>query len=111
MLFGKRSYGNSFVDNNLVCTWQDGRPIDPDYISTEFPLLCESYGLPKINFHALRHSHAKALIKAGIDMFIVSRRLGHAALSTTSEIYGHSDIEMQEQAANVIQITKKQKAE
>ena len=99
------------VENNLVCRWQDGRPIDPDYISKEFPLLCEDYGLPKIRFHALRHSHATALIKAGVRMFIISKRLGHAAEATTSNIYGHDDLEMQQESANVIKLSDKKKAE
>ena len=34
-------------------------------------------------FHALRHSHASALIAAGIDIVTVSRRLGHGSPAIT----------------------------
>ena len=40
-------------------------------------------------FHALRHSHASALIAAGWDIEEVSARLGHADVSTTMRIYVH----------------------
>ncbi len=46
-------------------------------------------GLPKITFHALRHSHASALIAAGLDVVTVSRRLGHASPALTLSIYSH----------------------
>ena len=53
--------------------------------------------MPCVKFHALRHSHASALIASGLDVLTVSRRLGHgspvekaeeaieAALRTTGE--------------------------
>ncbi|MGV3114087.1 tyrosine-type recombinase/integrase [Corynebacterium freneyi] len=40
-------------------------------------------------FHSLRHFHASALIAAGLDVAVVSRRLGHENLSTTLEVYTH----------------------
>lgn len=45
--------------------------------------------LPKVTFHALRHSHASALIAAGLDVVSVSRRLGHASPVLTLGTYSH----------------------
>jgi integrase len=45
--------------------------------------------LPKVTFHALRHSHASTLIAAGVDVLTVSRRLGHATASITLNVYSH----------------------
>ena len=45
--------------------------------------------LPPVGFHALRHSHASALIRAGVDILTVSRRLGHAKAHITLDTYGH----------------------
>ena len=39
--------------------------------------------------HGLRHSHASALIAAGVDVLTISRRLGHASPAFTLSIYGH----------------------
>ena len=44
--------------------------------------------LPKVAFHALRHSHASALIAAGMDVVAVSQRLGHASPVLTLSVYG-----------------------
>ncbi|MGF1628286.1 MAG: tyrosine recombinase XerC [Kiloniellaceae bacterium] len=45
--------------------------------------------LPKVTFHALRHSHASALIAARLDVVAVSRRIGHASPALTLSVYGH----------------------
>jgi site-specific recombinase XerD len=39
--------------------------------------------------HWLRHSHATALLLAGVPVHVVSRRLGHADVQTTLETYAH----------------------
>jgi integrase len=41
-------------------------------------------------FHGLRHSHASALIAAGVDVVSVATRLGHAKPSITLTIYAHA---------------------
>jgi integrase len=45
--------------------------------------------VPAPTFHALRHSHASALIAAGWDIEEVSARLGHTSVATTQRIYVH----------------------
>ena len=42
-----------------------------------------------MSFHALRHTHASALIKGGLDIVKVSRRLGHASPTITLRVYAH----------------------
>jgi site-specific recombinase XerD len=39
--------------------------------------------------HWMRHSHATALLMAGVPVHVVSRRLGHADVQTTLELYAH----------------------
>jgi len=39
--------------------------------------------------HWLRHSHATALLMAGVPVHVVSRRLGHAGVQTTLDLYAH----------------------
>jgi site-specific recombinase XerD len=39
--------------------------------------------------HWLRHSHATALLLAGVPVHVVSRRLGHADVQTTLNTYAH----------------------
>lgn len=42
-----------------------------------------------VNWHSLRHSAATQWIAHGVDIFTISRRLGHAKASFTMDVYGH----------------------
>lgn len=44
---------------------------------------------PRPRVHDLRHSHASALIAAGIPLPVIQRRLGHESIQTTVDTYGH----------------------
>jgi site-specific recombinase XerD len=39
--------------------------------------------------HWCRHTHATALLLAGVPLHVVTRRLGHADVQTTMNLYGH----------------------
>ena len=41
------------------------------------------------HFHDLRHSRVAFLIDADWDFYAIQRRLGHASIKTTFDIYGH----------------------
>ena len=40
-------------------------------------------------FHSLRHSHVSFLISQGIDIFYISKRIGHKDISVTQRVYSH----------------------
>lgn len=42
-----------------------------------------------IHPHTLRHSYASMMINAGIDIYTLSRLLGHRSIETTTKIYAH----------------------
>ena len=46
-------------------------------------------GLPDVTFQSLRHSHASALIRAGLDVMRVSKQLGHSNPAITLTAYTH----------------------
>ena len=58
--------------------------------------------LPHVTFHALRHSHASALIAAGLDIVSISKRLGHASPTITLNVYAHRFHANDEAAARAI---------
>ena len=43
----------------------------------------------KISVHSLRHTATVYFLKAGIDMFTISRILGHTSVRTTETVYAH----------------------
>ena len=55
--------------------------------------------LPFIRLHDLRHTHATALLSAGVNPKVVSERLGHSDVSTTLRTYTHVLPGMQAEAA------------
>ena len=73
-------------------------PWPPDQLSRDWARIVVSRKLPKVSFHALRHTHASTLIAAGLDILTISRRLGHGRPSVTLDVYGHL-IERGEDAA------------
>lgn len=46
-------------------------------------------GLKQVKIHSFRHSHASNLLARGVSPFNISKRLGHASIQTTLDIYGH----------------------
>jgi len=61
-------------------------PRSADTISHRFKSICRSTDVIKAHFHNLRHTAATYFLAAGIDITMVQKILGHAALSTT-QIY------------------------
>jgi integrase len=89
-------------DDDLVFARPDGSPLSPDNLSRDWRRAVNRLGLPRVMFHALRHSSASALIAAGLDVGSVSRRLGHANPATTLRIYTHQFAASDTEAAAAI---------
>ena len=58
-------------------------------------------GLPPACVHSLRHTYASLLIAEGTPLVVVSSNLGHAQVSTTSDIYSHVIASAEAKAAQV----------
>jgi integrase len=96
--------------SDLVFTLPDGSPWPPDKLSRDWRNAVRDRGLPRVMFHALRHSHASALIAAGIDIVTVSRRLGHGSPAITLTVYAHAFNRPDEAAANAIEAALRPRA-
>jgi integrase len=86
----KETLLDKWEGSNKVFTTEFGGPIHPDTPRKLFYQVLIKYNLPIINFHALRHTCASLLIASGVNIAAVSRRLGHADISTTLNIYSHA---------------------
>jgi integrase len=76
-------------DETLLFANPDGTPRSPANLTVAWRWACKALGLPQVGFHALRHTHASALIAAGVDIVTVSNRLGHANPTITLRVYAH----------------------
>ena len=85
----RRIRENQYHDDGYVFTMEDGRPLKPNYISRTFEILVERARVPRMSVHGLRHEHASLILAGGVDLAIVSKRLGHSTLTITSDLYAH----------------------
>ncbi|MDD6612927.1 MAG: tyrosine-type recombinase/integrase [Firmicutes bacterium] len=95
--------GKAWPDNDFVFVNVYGQLIHPDAVSTWLVRLEKKYGLPHLNTHAFRYSVASALIYAGVNPISVSRRLGHAQVSTTTNVYAHMFKKADERNAEILE--------
>ena len=84
------SNGWQVDDYTCVFTGDNGAPLKPVSVTRHFYTLVEQHGLRRIRLHDLRHTSASIGLASGETLLEVSRRLGHASLSITADIY--SDI-------------------
>ena len=99
----KALFGKGYHTSNYIFTWDDGRPISPDYISHKFGKLLKKYNLPHIRFHDLRHTCASLLISNGGTLKDAQEWLGHASITMTANVYGHLDIERKQTLSKKMQ--------
>jgi integrase len=81
--------GSGYRDDGYVFARPDGSPWNPEHISRVFDRLTARTGLPRIRLHDLRHTHTTHLLAAGVNVRVVSERLGHASVAFTLDVYGH----------------------
>ena len=85
----RQEWGIDYVDHGLVFAREDGNPLPLDHVTKRFRELCQAAGLRPIRLHDLRHGAASLMLAAGVDLALVSKRLGHSSVSITSDIYSH----------------------
>lgn len=89
LLLEFRSTGYFIVNRN-------GKPVEPRLMQLTFERYIERCGLPKTNFHALRHTFATRCVESGFDIKSLSEILGHTDVKTTLNKYVHSSYEQKQ---------------
>jgi integrase len=82
----------------VVCT-QHGTPFNPANIRRTFKRIIKMADVPDIRFHDLRHTHATLLLSNGVNVKVISERLGHSNIKVTLDTYSHVLPSMQEEVA------------
>jgi integrase len=76
-------------EHDLVFADPLGEPVPQYRVNYAWRSVCTKAGVPGVRFHDLRHSAATLALANGVDVAVVSRRLGHSTPSTTLNIYRH----------------------
>ena len=94
--------GEYYQDRGFLFAQDNGGPMHPDSVTTWLDRFAKRNNLPHINPHAFRHTMASMLFFNGVDDISVSKRLGHAQVSTTTDIYGHIIQEADQRNADIL---------
>lgn len=86
-------------DSNFVFTTPLGTPINQSNLRKVYNKLLTKAKLPKIKFHALRHTYATRLFEKDIQVKTVQELMGHSNINTTINIYTHVTKEVKNNAA------------
>jgi integrase len=95
----REQWSSEYRDKDLVLAKENGEPIHPQSLSQAFERLIKAAGLRRIRLHDLRHTHATIAVAAGVQVKIVSERLGHESPAFTLKQYAHVMPGMQAAAA------------
>lgn len=78
------------------------KPLSPTTINRYKKTACNNANIRPIKLHEFRHSHATLLLQNGMMINEVSRRLGHNKVSTTLNIYAHTDLLQEKRVYNTL---------
>jgi integrase len=76
------------ADDGYVFAWADGRPFTVDYVTHAFHKAAVNAGVADVHVHDCRHTAACRWLRAGVDIYTVSKLLRHASV-VMSERYAH----------------------
>lgn len=94
--------GQYYTNRKFVFAQDDGSPLHPDSVTNWLDKFSKRHQLPHIHPHAFRHTMASMLYFGGVDSVSISKRLGHAQVSTTANIYAHVMEEADQRNADII---------
>ena len=96
-----RSRGHS--SEGLVFANRSGGPLVSNNLRRRgLHSACMRAGLPRLNWHALRHTHGTLLHVQGTPLKVAQAQLGHSRMATTLEVYTHSSVNGRREAVNLL---------
>ncbi|MBI3651005.1 MAG: site-specific integrase [Acidobacteria bacterium] len=90
----KLKRGSLWQETGLAFVTGYGTPISPRNLVRDFHAALEAVEIPRMPFHALRHSCATFLLSKGMPMRFIMNILGHSQISLTANTYSHVTPEM-----------------
>lgn len=99
-LFAERKLkaGPAWKEGDYVFCSEAGSPKDPANLRRSLKRVLKAANLEQRGLHALRHTFATNLIRAGVDARTVGELIGHSKVAFTLQTYVHSSDEQKRQA-------------
>ena len=94
--------GEYYQYQGFVFSQDNGQLMHPDSVKRWLNKFSARHDLPHVNPHAFRHTMASMLYFNGVDSVSISKRLGHAQVSTTANIYAHVMEEADQRNADIL---------
>lgn len=94
--------GEYYQYQGFVFSQDNGQPMHPDSVKRWLNKFSVRRDLSHINPHAFWHTMASMLYFNGVDSVSISKRLGHAQVSTTANIYAHVMEEADQRNADIL---------
>lgn len=95
----QQEWAEAYTDHGLVFARENGTPMQPSAVTDVFHTLTDEVSiddadgkpvpLRRVRLHDLRHGAASLMLAAGVDMNVISKRLGHSRSSFTADTYAH----------------------
>lgn len=92
--------GPAWHEGDLVCASGLGTPLNPSNVRRVLVQYTARAGVPRIKFHALRHTHASLFLQHEPNIRILADRLGHTQVSFTIQTYVHASTDAQARPAS-----------
>ena len=95
--------GERWKGSDYVFTTFDGSPAHPGSFNGWLIKFTTKHSLPHISPYSLRHSTGSILVDEGVSLPTVSKKLGHARISTTADVYLHTLRDVEQQTSAVME--------
>jgi integrase len=86
----KRIASSKKVVVGFVFPSSTGTKLDGNNLRKEFSKALKAAGIEDFRFHDLRHTYGTRLAQAGVELFTISRLMGHKDVKTTMRYLHHS---------------------
>ena len=88
---------------NMIFTRANGHFVRFKTLYVHFKDIVKEMGRPEVRFHDVRHTYATLSLQSHVDPKTLSEALGHATVAFTLDVYGHSNSDMRQQAADQLE--------
>lgn len=79
-----------------------GNKHDAGKLKRVFKKVVDGAGIKDFTFHCLRHTFATRLCQAGVDIYTVSKLMGHEDVATTARYYAHHCVDSLRRGVEVL---------